>query len=265
MRLDVYLFEKAYAESRQKAKAMINEGLIFIDSKQILKPSYEVPVDISPADIKLEIKGEVMPYVSRGGLKLKGAMKAFGLDFNGLTVCDIGASTGGFTDCLLQNGAKKVFAVDSGTAQLHEKLKSDKRVVSMENFNAKYLNKEVLGEYCDMAVADLSFISQTKVYPAVCSILKPGGNFVSLIKPQFEAGLGNIGKNGIVKDKKVHVEVIKRIIGEAEKFRLYAEDLSISPIKGGDGNTEYLMLFRYAKDDCKRFDISLVEKTVANI
>jgi 23S rRNA (cytidine1920-2'-O)/16S rRNA (cytidine1409-2'-O)-methyltransferase len=188
-----------------------------------------------------------MPYVGRGGLKLEAALDAFRIDVTELVAADIGASTGGFTDCLIKRGAKKVFAVDSGINQLHKSLISDNRVVSMEKMNARNLTAEVLGELCDIAVMDVSFISQALLYGSVKSILKENGIFISLIKPQFEAGRNNIGKNGIVRDISIHATLIKRLFDTAESYGLFCGGAIRSPIEGGDGNIEYLALFEKTK------------------
>lgn len=239
MRADQYLVSIGLCESRTKAQKAIEEGRLYVNGKNVKKSA----ADISESD-SAELRGEDMPFVSRGGLKLLGAINTFGIDVSGLTAVDIGASTGGFTDCLLQHGAKKVYAVDCGNGQLHKKIKEDKRVVNIENFNARELTAETLGEKCDIAVMDVSFISQTLLYGAVKSAVKDGGLLVSLIKPQFEAGKGAVGRGGIVKDKKIHVSVIKKIIGAAAESELCALGLAVSPIEGGDGNTEYLALFK---------------------
>ncbi|MBE6608002.1 MAG: TlyA family RNA methyltransferase [Ruminococcaceae bacterium] len=243
MRIDKYLFENGYAQSRQKAREIIEAGMVYIDKKQITKPSY----DFDPEQKTPVVTGKPYVYVSRGGVKLEKALEYFKIDVKDLTAADIGSSTGGFTDCLLRSGAKKVFAIDSGTDQLHESLRSDDRVVVMENFNARALSAGALGGKVDIAVCDLSFISQKYVYDPVNKILKEDGLFVSLIKPQFEAGREYLSKNGIVKDKKIHKKVIESLVNEAVKCNLYCEGVITSPIQGGDGNTEYLALFKFSK------------------
>ncbi len=240
MRADIFLHKAGLAKSRSHAQALIREGVTF-RGKRIEKPSFDLPEDTAPEDLHIE---NPMRYVSRGGLKLEGAFRAFSLDVQALTALDLGASTGGFTDCLLQNGAKKVFAVDVGHGQLDEKLLSDPRVINMEGINARNLENEALGELCDIAVSDLSFISQALVYETVRKNIRKGGVFVSLIKPQFEAGKENIGKGGIVRDRKIHLAVIERLFREAQAHELFPEALAPSPIEGGDGNREYLALFR---------------------
>lgn len=245
MRIDKYLFEKGYAESRQKAKETLEAGLVYVGTKQIKKPSY----DIDPEENGIEVKGKPYVYVSRGGLKLERALDHFGVSADGLVCTDIGSSTGGFTDCLLRRGAKKVFAVDSGTNQLHESLRNNEKIVLMENFNARELDFEDLGERVDLAVCDLSFISQSLVYPAVTRILKDKGTFISLIKPQFEAGREYLSKNGIVKDKKIHKRVVEGLIKKASEYKLYCTGVTLSPIQGGDGNTEYLANFEFGEPE----------------
>ena len=245
MRIDKYLFENGFAQSRQKAKETLEAGLVYIDGKAVTKASY----DFDPEVKKVEVKGRPYVYVSRGGVKLEHALKTFSLSVNGLTAVDIGSSTGGFTDCLLRGGAKKVFAIDSGTDQLHECLRNDGRVVVMENFNARNLNAEVLGEKVDIAVCDLSFISQKYIYAPVSEILKDNGLFIGLIKPQFEAGREYLTKSGIVRDKKIHRRVIDSLLASAREHGLCCTSLTVSPIQGGDGNTEYLALFEKKDTD----------------
>lgn len=239
MRLDVYLCENGYFESRSKALSAFKEGRVYVNGKNGFKPSY----DVKETD-QIEIKGEGLKYVGRGGLKMEGAINAFGLDVTDMICVDVGASTGGFTDCLLQNGAKKVYAVDCGRGQLHKKLADDKRVVNIENFNARELTVAALGEKCDIAVMDVSFISQTLLHGAVFDVLKDGGLFVSLIKPQFEAGKSGIGKGGIVKDETVRAYACQKVISGAEQVGFTLLEKAVSPITGGDGNTEYIALFK---------------------
>ncbi len=238
MRLDLYLFKNGFTDSRQSAKNLICAGSVSVDGKIQNKPSFDVE------DAKIEIVGDVCPYVSRGAYKLEAALDAFEIDVDGMTALDIGASTGGFTDLLLSRGAKKVFALDSGTDQLHPKLRANKQVVSIEKYNARALRKEDIGEVCDIVVMDVSFISQTYIIPGIPAVLSDCGLFVSLIKPQFEAGRANIGKGGIVKDLLVHEQVCEKIIGFAEDCGLFCTGLIRSPITGGDGNREYLAVFQ---------------------
>lgn len=241
MRADIFLHNSGLAKSRSHAAALIQGG-VFLDGRQIKKAAESIPDGTDPARIHIE---NPLHYVSRGGLKLEAALSSFSLDVAGKTALDLGASTGGFTDCLLQHGAARVFAVDVGHDQLDNRLRQDSRVVCMEGVNARSLTAEALGGIpADLAVSDLSFISQTLIYPAVMRTVRPGGEFVSLIKPQFEAGKAAIGKGGIVRDRAIHVDVIERLFACAESLALYPEALAVSPITGGDGNREYLALFR---------------------
>lgn len=242
MRLDVYLTDNNIFESRKKATDNIKNGYVSVDGKIINKPAHCVD-----GSENIEIIGNFCPYVSRGGFKLEGALDAFDIDVKNMVCVDIGSSTGGFTDCLLQRGAIKVFAVDSGKEQLHTKLREDDRVVCMEEFNARQLSVKDIGEEVDLAVMDVSFISQTHLYPAVSSVLRNGGLFISLIKPQFEAGKSNIGKNGIVKNENVHKTVCENIKENALIYGLECVKIIDSPIRGGDGNKEFLALFRLNK------------------
>ena len=254
MRADIYLVKNGHSLSRARAQADIDEGRLYVNGINIRKCSY----DVKDTD-NVELRGEDMKFVGRGGLKLEGAICKFSekaaeqddvflvkgayFDCRGAICVDIGASTGGFTDCLLQHGAEKVFAVDCGSGQLHSRLRSDKRVVNIENFNARELTEKALGEKCDIAVMDVSFISQTLLFSAVADVLKNGGMLLSLIKPQFEAGRSALNGKGVVKDKKVHKTVIKKVVSEAEPYGLRLVGLAASPIEGGEGNREYLALF----------------------
>lgn len=236
-RADVLLFEKGIAESREKAKRLIMEGLVFIEDRRIDKPGEKVNVD-SP----IVVKENPLVYVSRGGLKLEKAIDAFKLDLKDKVAIDIGASTGGFTDCMLQKGAKKVYAIDVGYGQLDWKLRNDSRVVVMERTNIRYVTKEDIGEMVDFITIDVSFISLRLVLPVANQLLSEEGNIVALIKPQFEAGRDKVGKKGLVKDKKVHVEVIKSIVEFCKTINLKVVDLDFSPITGTTGNIEFLAL-----------------------
>lgn len=240
MRLDVYLTEAGFYSSRSKARAAIESGSITVDGKTAQKAS----LDVCGSE-KIEIT-RIEKYVSRAGEKLEHALKEFGVDVNGLTVLDIGASTGGFTDCLLQNGAKKVYSLDVGTAQLADKLRCDRRVVCIENFNARYAKKTDFEDEIQMIVMDVSFISQTLIYEACGDILSSGKRMITLIKPQFEAGKANIGKGGIVKDKdgRIIAEILQRLDASAELYGFERMGFTSSPIEGGDGNKEYLALFQ---------------------
>ena len=256
MRLDLYLFSHGYAESRQKAKVMIEEGVVFCGGKQLTKASLE-----TEEGAPIEIRGEVCPYVGRGGFKLEGALQAFGVNAGGFSCVDIGSSTGGFTDCLLQHGAARVCAVDSGTGQLAEKLRKDNRVDVHEGFNARNLDTDLTGGPVDLAVCDVSFISVTYMFEPVLRVLKSydpetkSGSFLALIKPQFEAGRENIGKNGIIRDERVHLRVTEQVVKRAAAAGLSCLGLAPSPIKGGDGNREFLAHF--AKDAEEYADLRL--------
>lgn len=239
MRADLYLVEKGIAQTRQKAQNMISEGLVYADGIQITKPSKQLNAEC------VEIRGELMPYVSRGGLKLKAAIECFGISCEGLTCIDIGASTGGFTDCLIQHGAAKVYAVDCGHGQLDRKLLGDGKVVSIEGCNARDLTTDVIPEKLSLCVMDVSFISQTLIHPVITDLLREGAEFVTLIKPQFEAGRSNIGKNGIVKNEKARKEAVQKVIDSACACGFVHIDTIVSPITGGDGNIEYIGFFRY--------------------
>jgi 23S rRNA (cytidine1920-2'-O)/16S rRNA (cytidine1409-2'-O)-methyltransferase len=242
-RLDVWLTDTGKCDSRSRAQAYIKNGLVTVNGKTVDKPSYSV---IENDVVVLNSEG-TCPYVSRGGLKLKGALDAFELDPSGMVCIDIGASTGGFTDCLLKHGAKRVYAVDSGTSQLHFSLRTDERVISLENTNARYLSEKDFTEKMDLAVMDVSFISQTKLFFAVCNVLRNEGRLISLIKPQFEVGRDGIGKGGIVKDERLRKKAVEDVLAAAEAFGLKNEGLAVSPIKGGDGNVEYVACFVYKK------------------
>ncbi|MBR5253157.1 MAG: TlyA family RNA methyltransferase [Clostridia bacterium] len=235
MRLDVYLFEKGLAKSRSRASEMISGGYVTVDGKCVTKPSCDVD---DSKDVK--VTGEEHGFVGRGGIKLDGALTRFGIDVSGMICADIGASTGGFTDCLLGRGASHVYSVDSGHDQLDEKLKADSRVTNIEGCNARYLDDTVIPVKCDCAVCDVSFISQTLIIPAVSGILREGGIYVALIKPQFECGREALGKGGIVKDKKQHIAAIRRVLSSAVQCGLSPQKLMKSTIKGRDGNVEFL-------------------------
>jgi len=236
IRVDLFLAQKGLAESREKAKALIMAGKVFQDTLRLDKPGMLVAENAN-----IQIKGEIHPYVSRGGLKLAKAIQEFGLDLRDKVIADIGASTGGFTDCSLQNGASKVYAVDVGYGQLDWKLRSDSRVVCLERTNARFLNGESLPEKVDWVVCDVSFISLTKIFPAMQAILKDDGQVLALIKPQFEAGRENVGKNGVVRDPQIHQNVLENVIENAVAQGFQVEALSYSPIRGPEGNIEFLV------------------------
>ena len=234
-RLDVLLVQKGLAPSREKAKTMIMEGNVFVDNQREDKAGTFDP------SVNIEIHGNTLRYVSRGGLKLEKAMAQFGITLDDKVCMDIGASTGGFTDCMLQNGAKKVYAVDVGYGQFAWKLRQDPRVVCMEKTNIRYVTPEDIGDALNFASVDVSFISLTKVLGPAKELLKDGGQMVCLIKPQFEAGKDKVGKKGVVRDPAVHKEVIERVILFAKSIGFGILHLDYSPIKGPEGNIEYLV------------------------
>lgn len=238
-RIDVLLVERGFFDTREKARKNIMAGLVFVNQVRIDKCGEKVSTQA-----ELEVKGEAIPYVSRGGLKLEKAIREFGLALNGKTSMDIGASTGGFTDCMLQNGAAKVYAVDVGYGQFAWKLRTDERVVCMERTNIRYVTAEQLGELLQFASIDVSFISLRLVLPVVRNLLASDGEIIALIKPQFEAGKEKVGKKGVVRDVKVHQEVVENIVTFSQKCGFYISGLTYSPIKGPEGNLEYLIYLR---------------------
>ena len=235
-RLDVLLVSGGFAPSRERAKAMIMEGIVYVNGQKEDKAGASFPADAS-----IEVRGHALPYVSRGGLKLEKAVKNFGISLEGKVCMDVGASTGGFTDCMLQNGAVKVFSVDVGRGQLAWKLRQDERVVCMEKTNIRYVTPEDIGEPVDFSSIDVSFISLTKVLLPVREILREKGQVVCLIKPQFEAGREKVGKKGVVRDAAVHLEVIKKVMEYAAELGFSLLHLDYSPIRGPEGNIEYLL------------------------
>ncbi|AGC69206.1 FtsJ-like methyltransferase [Thermoclostridium stercorarium subsp. stercorarium DSM 8532] len=253
-RLDIHLVNKGYFDSREKARRAIMEGLVLVNGVVEDKPGFQVDTEA-----ELEIRGNPIPYVSRGGLKLEKALSEFGIDLTGKVCIDIGASTGGFTDCMLKNGAVKVYAVDVGYGQLAWKLRNDSRVVVMERTNFRYVKPEDIGEFVDFATADVSFISLTKIIPPAKQLLKHGGSMVCLIKPQFEAGREKVGKKGVVKDPAVHMEVIGKIIDFSKELGFTVKGLSYSPIKGPEGNIEYLL---YIARSLEEHDFKPVDEVV---
>lgn len=240
MRADVFLSSCGYAKSRSAAQSMISEGSVVINGKKIEKASENIDEN---AENSVQITAE-QKFVGRGGYKLEYALEKFGVDVNGMTAIDVGASTGGFTDCLLQRGATKVFAVDSGADQLDAYLASDPRVVNIEKYNARNLKSSDFDEKIDIAVMDVSFISQTLIIPSLSELLSDGAWFVSLIKPQFEVGRSAIGKKGIVKSPKDRINAVKSVVSFAEGFGFGCLGVSESVITGGDGNVEYVAAFR---------------------
>ena len=242
IRVDVYLVSEGYSKSRESAQRSIEAGLVMIDGKPIKKPSEKIDETVEHS-VECE---NTIAYVGRGGLKLEAALDAFGIDPSGKICFDVGASTGGFTDCLLKRGAKKVYAIDSGRDQLAKELRDDERVVSLEGMNARFLNFDSVGSYADIIVMDVSFISQTLILPRFQLLLNDGGEVVTLIKPQFECGREALGKGGIVKKPEHRLSAVRRVAFVAEENGLHLCDLIRSPIEGGDGNVEFLA--RFTKD-----------------
>lgn len=238
-RLDILLVNRGLAPSREKAKAMIMEGNVFVENNREDKAG-----SMFDEKVHIEVKGNTLKYVSRGGLKLEKAMTHFGITLDGKICMDIGASTGGFTDCMLQNGAKKVYAVDVGYGQFAWKLRQDERVVCMEKTNIRYVTPDQIADRLDFASVDVSFISLTKVLGPAHELLNENGEMVCLIKPQFEAGREKVGKKGVVREKSVHEEVIEKVIDFAAQNGFYVLNLEYSPIKGPEGNIEYLVYIR---------------------
>ena len=236
-RLDVILVRQGFAKSREKAKALLMAGSVFVDNQREDKAG----TLFDESKIKIEVKGKALPYVSRGGLKLARAMEQFPIGLQGRVCMDIGASTGGFTDCMLQNGAARVYAIDVGHGQLDWKLRSDERVVCMEKTNFRYVTGEDIKEPIDFASVDVSFISLTKILIPARQLLRAQGQMVCLIKPQFEAGRNKVGKKGVVRDKKVHAEVVHKVVDYADMIGFSVSGFTFSPIKGPEGNIEYLL------------------------
>lgn len=242
MRIDKYLYEQGYAKSRSYALTMINQNIVYCNGKSVTKAS----LNVSENDV-IEIRGEILKYVSRGGLKLEKALKHFNVTVNGAICVDIGASTGGFTDCLLQEGASRVYAIDSGREQLASKLRADPRVISIENTNVRFIDENTLPEQCDVAVCDVSFISQTLLHTNIAMLLKDSATFITLIKPQFEVGRSGLSKHGIVKNDDLRRAAQTKVIESATACGFKLLGLTDSPIQGGDGNLEYLACFQYHK------------------
>ena len=257
-RLDVLLVKKGLAPSREKAKIMIMEGNVFVAGQREDKAG-----STFPEDAVIEVRGSSLKYVSRGGLKLEKALASFPINLNGCVCMDIGASTGGFTDCMLQNGAVKVYAIDVGYGQLAWKLRSDERVVCMEKTNFRYVTDEQIKEPVDFASVDVSFISLSKILPVAFPLLKEDGKMACLIKPQFEAGREKVGKKGVVRDPKVHEEVINNVFGFAAEAGFYVCGLEYSPVRGPEGNIEYLMYLRKNADEDGGFDKDMISAIVS--
>lgn len=239
LRLDVALFEKGFCESREKAKALIMAGQVYVNGQKVIKGG-----SVLKEDDEIEVRGKKMPFVSRGGLKLQKAVDVFGVKLENTVCMDIGASTGGFTDCMLQHGAKKVYAIDVGYGQLAWKLRNDERVINLERTNFRYVTKEVIKDDIDFASVDVSFISLKLILPVMREFLKENGEAVCLIKPQFEAGREKVGKKGVVRDTAVHVEVVEGICSFVLENGFDILALDFSPVKGPEGNIEYLIHLR---------------------
>lgn len=254
-RLDQLVFDLGYTESRERAKTTIMSGLVFVNGQRADKPG----MPVSP-EAKIEVRGEALPFVSRGGFKLDKALKVFPVAVEGKVCIDCGASTGGFTDVLLQHGAARVYAVDVGYGQLAWKLRTDERVVNLERTNLRYLTREQIPEPIDLAVMDVSFISIKLVLPAVKELLLPGADVICLIKPQFEAGREEVGKKGVVRDSKVHCEVIHNILDFVPQIGLSVQGLDYSPIKGPEGNIEYICHLKNGSFDSAFPDVEALVK-----
>lgn len=261
-RLDVLLVRLGLADSREKAKAVIMAGEVFVDDQREDKAGQTFPVTA-----KVEVRGKKMKYVSRGGYKLERAMECFPIDLQGKTCMDVGSSTGGFTDCMLQNGAGFVYAIDVGTNQLAWKLRQDDRVRSMEKTNIRYVVPEDVGEPVDFVSIDVAFISLTKVLAPVKALMREGGQIVCLIKPQFEAGRDKVGKKGVVRDRRIHVEVMEMVMEHAGSLGFHILGIDHSPIRGPEGNIEYLLFMENAvegpsvlSDEMRQQIIRLVDR-----
>ena len=253
-RLDVLLVEKGLAPSREKAKAIIMAGIVYVDGNKEDKAGTTFPENAG-----IEVKGKTLPYVSRGGLKLEKAMQKFPITLSGKVCMDVGSSTGGFTDCMLQNGATKVYAIDVGHGQLAWKLRNDERVVCMEKTNIRYVVPEDIDELAAFSSIDVSFISLTKVLLPVKNLLTEDGQVVCLIKPQFEAGREKVGKKGVVRDRAVHEEVIRMVMDYASSIDFYPLAMDFSPVKGPEGNIEYLLFLSKNKQDQEIVDASSID------
>ena len=253
IRLDQLVFERGFTESRERAKTTIMSGLVFVNGQRADKPG--TPVD---PEAQIEVHGDAIPFVSRGGFKLDKALKVFPVDPTGKTCIDCGASTGGFTDVLLQHGAAKVYAVDVGYGQLAWKLRNDPRVVNLERTNLRYISEEQIPEPLDLAVMDVSFISIKLVLPAVQRLLKLGADYICLIKPQFEAGREEVGKKGVVRDPLVHEEVVSGILSFVPSIGMTVMGLDYSPIKGPEGNIEYICYLKNGEYKGPELDVKAV-------
>ena len=254
-RLDTLVYELGFAESREKAKTLIMLGNVYVDNQKSDKPG-----TMLPANLKIEVRGQGLRYVSRGGLKLEKAVDLYSLDLTEMTCMDIGASTGGFTDCMLQNGAKKLYSVDVGYGQLAWKLRTDPRVVNLERTNVRYLTPEQVPDCIDFFSVDVSFISLTLVLPVARTFLSENARAVCLIKPQFEAGRENVGKKGVVRDKSVHEQVISKIQSFVLEHGFSVLGLTFSPVKGPEGNIEYLIYLQKSENP-----VNLSEQAVSEL
>lgn len=243
-RLDVLLVKRAIAKSRENAKALIMSGIVFVEGQREDKAG-----SMFEDSVEIDVRGNTLKYVSRGGLKLEKALQVFPIQLNGAVCMDIGSSTGGFTDCMLMNGASRVYAIDVGHGQLAWKLRNDERVICLEKTNFRYVTNEQVPEAIDFASCDVSFISLSKIFNNAYMLLKDEGYMVSLIKPQFEAGREQVGKKGVVRDPKVHLEVIENVLGYAREAGFCIKGLSYSPVKGPEGNIEYLLYLKKAKGE----------------
>ncbi len=252
-RLDVLLVSKGLAPSREKAKALIMSGIVYVDGQKEDKAG-----SVFEDDKLIEVRGNVLPFVSRGGLKLDKAVREYNLNFKDMICLDIGASTGGFTDCMLQNDASKVYAVDVGHGQLDWKLRNDEKVVCMEKCNFRYVTEKEIPEKIDFAATDVSFISLTKILIPAYNLLKKDAMMVCLIKPQFETSREKVGKKGVVREPKVHEEVIEKVISFCLGLGFAIEHLNFSPIRGPEGNIEYLLVIKKLEDDIKTIESSEV-------
>lgn len=253
VRLDQLVFDLGLTESRERAKTTIMSGLVFVNGQRVDKPGTAVD-----PEAKIEVHGDALPFVSRGGYKLDKALKVFPVDPAGKVCIDCGASTGGFTDVLLQHGAKKVYSVDVGYGQLAWKLRTDERVVNLERTNLRYITEEQIPEPIDLAVMDVSFISIKLVIPAVKRLLKPDADYICLIKPQFEAGRDEVGKKGVVRDIKVHKDVVNSILEFAPSVGFSVMGLDFSPIKGPEGNIEYILHLKNGEFESPEIDVDAV-------
>ena len=259
-RLDVELGDRGLVQSRERAKVVIMEGLVYVNGQKSDKAGTPVK-----EDDRIEVRGETLRYVSRGGKKLEKAMQVFPVVLEGCTCMDIGASTGGFTDCMLQNGAVKVYAVDVGYGQLAWSLRTDERVVNLERTNIRYITEEQVPQPVDFISVDVSFISLTLVLPVAHRLLKDGAQMVCLVKPQFEAGKDKVGKKGVVRDPQIHREVIRKVIDCAAELGFWVRGLDFSPIKGPEGNIEYLLFLQKPQQEALPPEETVAEEQIAGV